>query len=485
MKADRLAEMLSTWSTRTGPLHIRLTEALEGAISQGTLLPGARLPAERALAKALSLSRTTIVSAYDNLRERGWLMSKTGSGTWVSKGHATSARSHAHSSVVARGALLNLLQVNDPSLIDLAMATTEPLSDLVASSMVRAQEDISNLIRQRNYMPFGLQSLRQGIADFYEKNGTPTNPDQILITTGAQQAISLITSLFVHRGDTVLVENPTYFGALEVFRFAGSRTFPLPLSKEHVLPEVLAQRISAVHPRLIYMSPTSHNPTGAIMPTFARRQIARDAEQHEIPIIEDETLAEIIFKGSRPPSIASYSVSAPILTIGSLSKLFCPALRVGWIRGHVSLVTRLAKLKSTVDLGSSLIPQAVAAELLSHIPDARTFRAKELRSKKDLVIRMIRSRGVDWTFVEPHGGLSLWLRMPNCDTKLLAQVALRNGVTITPGNLFSADESHSQFLRLPFLLEAASLAAGVDRLIVAWQELNGSWSSHLPDCAMV
>jgi DNA-binding transcriptional MocR family regulator len=477
MKAIRLPEALGAWSTRAGPLHLRLSEALEDAISRGILLPGARLPAERAAAKALSLSRTTIVSAYGNLRDRGWLESKTGSGTWVSRGHASGARSHAHSNVVTRGSLLNLLQVNDPTLIDLAMATPEPLGDLVECAIARAQEDIRNLIRQRNYMPFGLPSLRNAVASSFAKAGTPTTPEQILITTGAQQAISIITSLFVHRGDSVLVEDPTYFGALEVFRFVGARMTPVPVLKEHVLPEVLAQRISAARPRLIYISPTCHNPTGAVMPTFARRQIAHDAEQHQIPIIEDETLAEMTYRGNRPPAIAAYSNTAPILTVGSLSKLFCPGLRIGWIRGPVALLTRLAKLKTAADLGSSLLPQAVAAELFSYMDDARKLRSSELRSKKAAVIRILRSQTPDWVFDEPRGGLSLWVKIPNTDAMLLAQVALRSGVTIAPGNLFSVDESYPEFVRLPFLLQADSLMEGVNRLLAAWQEMSGDAGS--------
>ena len=425
------------------------------------------------------------MSAYSNLRDRGWLESKTGSGTWVSRGHASGARSHAHSSVVTRGSLLNLLQVNDPTLIDLAMATTEPLGDVVECALVRAQEDIRNLIRQRNYMPFGLQSLRNAVADSFTKAGTPTTPEQILITTGAQQAISIITSLFVHRGDSVLVENPTFFGALEVFRFAGARTSAVPVSKDHVLPEVLAQRISAVNPRLIYVCPTCHNPTGAVMPTFARRLIAHDAEQHQIPIIEDETLAEMTFRGSRPPAIAAYSDTAPILTVGSLSKLFCFALRIGWIRGPVALLTRLAKVKTAADLGSSLFSQSIAAELFQYMDDARKLRSNELRSKKTAVTRILRSQTPDWMFDEPRGGLSLWLKLPNTDTKLLAQVALRSGVAIAPGNLFSVDESHAEFVRLPFLLQADSLMEGVNRLLTAWQEMSGYAASRSGECAMV
>jgi DNA-binding transcriptional MocR family regulator len=483
MNASRLAEALAAWSTRPGPLHFRLSEALEEAIAQGILLPGAKLPAERSLAEALSLSRTTIVSAYSNLRDRGWLESKTGSGTWVSRKHASGARSHAHSGVVTRGSLLNLLQVNDPTLIDLAMATPEPLGDLVERALAGAQEDMKNLIRQRNYMPFGLQSLRNAVARSFTKAGTPTTPEQILITTGAQQAISIITSLFVHRGDSVVAEDPTYFGALEVFRFAGARITPVSVSKDHLLPELLAQRISVANPRLIYISPTCHNPTGAVMPTFARRQIAHDAEQHQIPIIEDETLAEMTFRGSRPPAIAAYSDMATILTIGSLSKLFCPGLRIGWIRGPVALLTRLAKLKSAADLGSSLLSQAIAAELFSYMDDARKLRANELRAKKNAVAKILRSQAPDWVFDEPRGGLFLWIKLPNTDAKVLAQLALRSGVTIAPGNLFSVDESYPEFLRLPFLLHNDSLMEGVHRLLTAWREMSGCAQNRLREHA--
>lgn len=484
MKQDRFAEMLSTWPTRPGPLHLKLSAAIQDAITQGSLLPGVRLPPERVLAHALSLSRTTIVTAYGHLRESGWLESRTGSGTWVSRNHATVARSMAHSSIVSRGSLLNLLQVNDASIIDLAMSITEPAADLVAEAMGRVQDDIIDLMRQRIPMPLGLQSLRKAVADFYTQEGTRTTPDQILITTGAQQAISLISSLFVHRGDAVLVENPTYFGALEVFRFAGARLSPLPVTPDHVQPDALARKIAAIHPRLVYLTPTGHNPTGATMPTVARQRIAREAEVHEVPIIEDETLADLVLKGTRPPSIASYSTTAPILTIGSLSKLVCCGLRIGWIRGPVSLINRLAKVKSAADLGSSHISQVIASELIPQAAAIRAQRTREFRAKRDLVIRLIRCHGLDWTYPDPQGGMSLWLRLLGVDTRVLAQVALRHGVTIVPGNLFSVDESHAEFIRLPFLLPAEQLQTAVLRLLAACQEVGQSLSPS-EDCVLV
>jgi DNA-binding transcriptional MocR family regulator len=485
MKPNRFAEVLGEWTTKSGPLHHRLREAIEDAVEQGVLLPGMRLPAERSLAKALSVSRTTVVSAYDRLREAGLLRSKTGSGTFVSRKHATHARLLAHSKVVSQGSVLNLLKMNDPSLIDLAMATTEPMAEFVERAMARAAEHISYLIRQRNYMPFGLASLRKAIALMYRENGTPTSDEQILITTGAQQAISLITSLFVHRGDHVLAENPTYFGALEVFRFAGARLFPIPFGKEHVAPEALQRRIAAVQPCMVYLAPTCQNPTGVIMPTTARLQIARDAEAHEVPIIEDETLAELSFHGKRPLSISTYSASAPILTVGSLSKLICPALRIGWIRGPVPVITRLAKLKSAIDLGSSLITQAIATELFEELDEMRALRSRELRTKHEFFSNAIRSYETDWEFDEPQGGMSLWVRMPNVDTRLFAQLAQRHSVSVTPGNLFSIDESHSEYLRLPYLLDTESLAHGVEGLVEAWRETNEAAGARHMESAVV
>ena len=485
MKPDRFAELLSAWPTRRGPLHLKLSAAIQDAITQGSLLPGVRLPAERALAQALSLSRTTIVTAYGHLRDSGWLESRTGSGTWVSRTHAIGVRSMAHASAVSRGSLLNLLQVNDPSIIDLAMSITEPAADLVEEAINRAHEDIVDLLRQRIPMPLGLPTLRQAVADFYTDAGTPTTQEQILITTGAQQALSLITSLFVHRGDPVLVENPTYFGALEVFRFAGARMSPLPVGKDHVAPDALARKIAATHPRLVYLTPTGHNPTGVTMPSAARQMVARHAELHEVPIIEDETLADLVLKGSKPRSVASYSATAPILTIGSLSKLVCCGLRIGWIRGPVSLIHRLAKVKSAADLGSSHMTQVIAAELFPHLNRIRSQRTMELRAKRDLVVRSLRARGRDWTFPEPQGGMSLWLRLANSDTRVLAQVALRHGVSVVPGNLFSVDESHSEYIRLPFLLSLDLLQSGVQRLLDSCEEIDASPATCTDECVIV
>ena len=204
-----------------------------------------------------------------------------------------------------------------------------------------------------------------------------------------------------------------------------------------------------------------------------------------MPIIEDESLADLTFRGTRPPSISSYSPTAPVLTIGSLSKLVSASLRIGWIRGPVPLINRLARLKSASDLGSPSLTQAIAVEIFPRLDEARATRIPELIAKRDLVLDLLRTRNVDWQFVPPEGGLSFWLRLPGTDAQTLSQLVLRKGVAIAPGNLFSVDESHPEFLRLPFLLDQDSLTSAVENLIEAWQELRGSPAAPSIQVAMV
>ena len=486
MKLNRVTEILANWPLRKGNLHQRLAAAIEDAIRQGNFLPGTRLPAERSLAKSLAVSRTTVLTAYNHLRTAGWLESRSGSGTWVSRKTAAAARASMQGEVIAGSPMLNLLSIRESGAIDFAVTTTEPLAGFPLESFELPRELHRAILLERNYLPFGLPMLRDAVARRYSKLGLPTTSDEVLITTGAQQAISLITSLYVQRGDPILVENPTYFGALEVFRFAGARMMPVEISAPgHISADSLRKRILTTHPRLIYLTPTHQNPTGATMPAAHRREAARLCGEYAVPLMEDEVLAEMTFDGKRSNPIAQYAEGATVLTIGSLSKLFCPGIRVGWIRGPVSVIGRLAKVKSMTDLGSALLTQAIGAQLLSEIDRAVTLRRQELVSKMRLVSGLLRNDLHDWEFDEPSGGLCLWVRIPNGDARALSQVALRHQVGVAAGNLFSVDNSYTEFLRIPFVLDNQFLAQGIERLARAWRELSGFVSHRDSSYAMI
>lgn len=474
MNVNTLVQQLGNWTHGKGPLHVRLATALEQAIEQGRILPGGRLPAERLLAEALALSRTTVLTAYTTLKTDGWIESRTGSGTWVSKRRASAARQQTHSAIVSGTSTLSVLEIDGSQTVDLAAGTTLPLTELPSELYMIDAEARSLLLADRSYMPHGLPQLRQAIASLYSSRGLPTSSDQVLVTSGAQQALSLLASLYVQRGDTVLVENPTYFGALDAFRLAGARLSPVPVSEQHVSGSMLRDRLLAVGPRLLYLTPTYQNPTGAVMPGATRECIRALADEFGIPIIEDHTLSELSIDGSPPGLISAHGRAGTVLCVGSMSKLFWAGLRVGWVRGPSAAIAQLARVKTATDLGSALLTQAIAAQLLTVLDQAKAIRREQLLRRRDLLAGLIRDSLPGWEFKLPPGGLFLWVRLPSGDARYFAQCAARHGVAITPGSMFSCDEAYADYLRIPFVLDEESLVLGAARLGSAWSEFRGT-----------
>ena len=479
MPIQKFVHLLGVWSPGKGPLHRKLSRAVQMAIGMGSVPPGVRLPAERALAQALKLSRTTVVAAYEALREEGWVESRQGSGTYVcARSPIVSAARHtAQANALAASPLLGLFSYDPGSAIDLALGTPFPLTALPQNLFHLSGEDHAAVLHDRLYHPLGLPALREAIAARYSQTGLPTKPGQVLVTNGAQQAISLGAALYVQRGDTVLIEDPTYFGALDAFRTAGARLASAPVGKDGVTAALLGERVRATAARLIYITPTFQNPTGTVMPVGARRAIAAVSEELAAPLIEDESLADLALEGRAPPPVAAYSETAPILTVGSLSKLIWPGLRVGWIRATEATIERLARIKTSMELGSALWTQAVAVRLIEAIPLAQRLRREQLLPRRGLLAGLLRKRLPEWEFQLPSGGLFLWVRLPSGDARELAQVALRHGVVILPGSAASAAEAQTQYVRIPFLAEPETLRAGVERLAAAWKDYRESGRS--------
>jgi DNA-binding transcriptional MocR family regulator len=461
------------WSAGKGTLQQKLARSLMQAVRHGALNPGVRLPSERALAQSLAISRTTVVAAYDSLREAGWVESRTGSGTRVAERSraVAAARGSAQASALVGSPLLGMLANREgEDMIDLALGSPLALKELPMDLFRLPEEEYASLIRDRFYYPLGLPALREAIAAYYRSGGLATSPEQILVTNGGQQAIALAAALFVQRGDSVLIEDPAYFGALDIFRAGGARIGALRVESDGVSPAVLRDRITATAARLVYLTPTFQNPTGAVMPRTARREIGRVAAEFGVPIIDDCVLADLVVEGSTPPPIAAHAPEAPVITTGSLSKLITPGLRVGWIRASEAMIERLARVKSATDLGSALLTQAIAVRVMGAVDEAKRLRRAELRPRRDLMARLLAEHLPEWTFHLPAGGVFLWVKLPAGDAREFAQAALRRGVVIVPGPIMSAAEQHARFVRLPFLSEEATLRTGVRRLAAAWRE---------------
>lgn len=472
MNTDALVSHLGAWSAGKGPLQRKLAHALLHAIRNGILNPDARLPSERELARALAISRTTVVAAYNALREGGWAESRMGSGTRVRRSVlVTTACDAAHAGALAASPLLGLLSTQDGhDLMNLALGTPRPLSDLPSDLFTLPPDEYVAMVNDNRYYLMGLPILRQAIASYYTEAGLATRPEQILVTNGAQQGISLCAGLYLQRGDSALVEDPTYFGALDAFRAAGARIAGIAVESEGIVPATLRQRIIATSSRLVYLTPTFQNPTGALMRRPARKEVARIAADLSVPIIDDCTFFDIALEGAPPPPIATFAPDAPIITAGSLSKLISPGLRIGWVRAPQAIIERLVRVKSAVDLGSPLLPQAIAVRLLKEIEAIRKLRRQELKPRRDLLAALLRNRLPDWRFRISPGGLFLWVKLPAGDARQLAQTALRHGVVILPGPAMSPTERFASFIRVPFIAEPEWLQKGIDRLAAAWRE---------------
>src|SRR3984893_1479048 len=435
MEARVVLDYLGPWAAGKGSLQQKLTRGLIQSIRQCGLTPGLRLPSERNLAQALSLSRTTVVAAYDNFREGGWVESRSGSGTrvCVRSDVVAAARNAAQASVWSASPLLGLLANDDrTNTIDFALGTPLPLAGLPIELFGVSPEEHTALVNDHRYYPMGLAALRQAIAASYSNGGLQTTHEQVLVTNGAQQEIALCAALFLQRGDAALVEDPAYFGALDAFRAVGARIFPIPVGTDVVSPSVIRDRITATAARLVYLTPTFQNPTGSVMPRSARKEVSRITSELGVPIIDDGVLADLNIDGSPPPPLAADNPDALVLTIGSISKLICAGLRVGWVRAPEPIIQRLARLKTAMDLGSPPLTQAIATRLLGAVGEARHLRRAQLKPRRDLLVSLLHRQLPEWEFRIPSGGIFLWVKLPRGDAREFAQVALRPGLAVLP-----------------------------------------------------
>ena len=350
-----------------------------------------------------------------------------------------------------------------------------PLVPEVAATLTRA--DYAALTTGLlGYQPCGLYALRERIARMYADAGVPTSYDQILITSGAQQALELITHGCLEAGDSVLTEAPTYRGALEAFRLANCRIRSVPCDDNGMDVEQAEQLVGEGRLRLIYVQSCVHNPTGSVLASGRRRRLARLAEQHQVVVVDDTALAGTLLEGSQPASLAALSRTDRILTVGSMSKLFWCGLRLGWIRGSAQVVARLAQMKGVTDLGTSLVSQQIAVPLLERLDEAQAIRRRELAAGLESLTGLLREHVPDWTWRPPRGGASLWVRIPTGSVTNFAHVAARHGVAILPGTAFSPGCLTDDHTRLPYALPRPTMAAGVQRLARAWEAYVGGHS---------
>ncbi|MFW8625679.1 PLP-dependent aminotransferase family protein [Deinococcus sp. ME38] len=465
--APHWAALLRGWRDHPGPLHTRLHTHLQHAIERGELTPGQRLPAERTLAALLGVSRATTVTALDDLTTSGHLTRHVGRGTHVAP---TAPRAQP---------LLTLrtpVGAAHPSEIDLTIAV--PL--LTDQQRTRLRDAATHAHYDSPYHPHGLPDLRDLLAQQYTRAGLPTAPDQILITSGAQQAIALTAHTLLRRGDTALLETPTYFGAIDVIRAAGAHLTGTPVGAQHLDPHHFAHQTRTHHPRLAFLTPTHHNPTGTTLPHPARQHLAAHLHDTRLPTLEDDTLLDLPFTDTPPPPrLSTLAPHAPILNVGSLSKLYWAGLRIGWLRLPPTLAPTLKQAKTLTDFGSSQPAQHLALHLLNDLPTLISERRAAITPARDHLAHLLRTHLPDWTFTTPPGGQFLWITLPTPTASAYTHHAARHGLRLYPGASMGVTPLPDQYLRIPFTLHPDHIPEAVNRLARAWAEFTSRGSGRL------
>lgn len=495
-----LASLLEGQLDGDGPLYLRLTAALRTAVDRGEIAQGTVLPPERTLARELAVSRSTVVAAYDRLKVEGFLSSRQGSGTWVRRPRvpdrggvdavATGQLFLADEEATAPtwGGLGPLFRssrttepganASDPSppshsaddVVDLAVGAAPAVPEVATVVQSLSAEDLDPVLGHHGYVPHGLGALRQLVADRFTTRGLATGADQIVITNGAHQALSLVGRQILEPGDTVLVESPTFPGALDVFRRFGAQAVPVPVDAGGARVDLLEDLVERTQARLVYVTPHFHSPTGAVMPVDRRRQIAELADTTGITVIEDVTLSEMALDDDELPApIASFATTPSVQVIGSVSKVLWAGLRVGWVRTPESWIPRMLSTKTVADLGSPVLSQLVTTRLLPDLDTILTGRRTQMRARRDLLLDLLARRLPSWEVVRPRGGLCAWATLPTGNAVEFADAARQLGVAVTPGPSLSVDDGNRRALRIVFARPEATIAEGVDRLAAAWQ----------------
>lgn len=463
---------LGAWSLGSGPLYLRLAAAIAAAIERGDIAPGSRLPAERVLGRSLSVSRGTVMAAYERLRDQGLADSRQGSGTWIrfDAGRPIEHLNELH--IRSRQFFARLLE-DTQGVIDLSMSAVSTLDDLPDDLFaVPSRDALERLGGGHGYLPLGLPALRHRITTYFGERETDTAVEQIAVTSGAQQALTLLAQLIIKPGDAVIVESPTYPGAVDAFSRAGARLIAVPPATDWPSVSRLRAAISANAPRLVYLMPGCHNPLGAVTSEQRRRDIATAIDKHEVYLIEDNILADTTFERDRTPPIAAFSRSGRVITLGSLSKVGWGGLRTGWIRASVDIIERIARLKVAADFGCAIQPQITACTFLDRLDEISTTRRATLRRHADVLQQELCRSIPSWTWTRPDGGLALWVRLPHGDADEFHQHAVRHGVDFTAASAMCADGEHLDHMRVAFGKPPEVLREGAARLARAWRSYD-------------
>lgn len=440
------------------PVYLQIAHALMREISRGRLNPGDSLPGYRALGSQLGISRNTVMAAYRELQAEGWLVSTPGEGSVVAPDPP------GRHPVVERAMGFDLPSPSDPeaatassSLLKVASGTPDPRL-LPGAELARAYRRALTLNAHANLLledPQGHPKLRESLAQMLASTrGIPARPEQILITRGSQMALFLAGQALFQPGDGVAVEALGPRAAWEAFAQAGARCIPVPVDGQGMRVEALAEMACMEPLRAVYLAPTRHYPTLVPLSPDRRARLLALAREHRFAILENAQDAEFQFEGRAQAPLAADDPAGVVVHVGTLSKIFSPNLRLGFVHGPAPLVKRMTLLRQALDRQGDMVLERAFAELIEDGEILRHLNRMQqtYRKRRDALCDSLRRHlGDRLSFTMPEGGLALWAEVvEGIDVDRWAARALEVGVAFRPGRHFAFDGGPVQGLRIGF-----------------------------------
>ena len=485
--------------TAQTPPYRQIEDALRGLIERSALKPGTKLPSTRDLATLIGVNRLTVHKAFQRLEAAGLVVTKIGDGTYVRLRPArTVLNPDAPPDPIEDPALRvwGPLFVNPRpatrSLPSMAFMKGPGTASFVYAAPPADLFPVEEFRKCTNYIlkrrgaevyrvgaaPSGLQSLKEYLIGWLAQHDIAATERTLVITTGCQQTLDLTRKLLVGPSDSMLLENPSFPGAVGALSPAGTGLMPLPVHDDAPLLDLSTLIGHQNRCKLIYVTPNFHNPTGLTMPLERRRQLADIALRHSIPLIEDDVFGALRYEGAARPSLQSL---CPRMTVhvGSFSKMLNPSLRLGWMVAPEPFAEQMTVAKQASDLHTSTLVQTAMDEfcrrglMVRHLKRMR----RVFRSRRDAMATALQRyfpRDARWSV--PDGGLSIWVTLPDdMDTRDLLAVAQDRGVQFLPGAIFYFTGAQHNSLRLSFATETESVIdAGIRTLgeIIAKRRLR-------------
>lgn len=473
----------------TTPLYRQIVAQVMAQIEDGSLPIGRLLPPERKLADRLKVNRTTVVTAYRDLVATGMVEARVGRGTWVSDAMMDGANPPQS---LAWQTLFSATteRMRDPAMRDMLAAMRQP--GTIAFGTGAPAPEFFPVDRFRQAMDEALAEygpelfvygpvqgslpLREALIAWMARGGIRTSAEQTVVLHGSQQGLDLIARVLLEPGDAVVVESPTYLGALHVFRGAGARLLPVALDYDGMRMDLLEQVLARHRPKFIYTLPTYQNPTGVTLSLARRHALLTLAARYGVPIVEDDTYSELSYGDDPPPRLAALDRRGLVIYLSTMSKIFLPGLRLGWLAAPPPVVEAVTLARQSMDVHPNSAMQhilhtfLVRGWLAEHVTDLRPA----YRTRRDAMLAALdRMAPVGMTWSKPEGGYFLWCHLPGgMRVRTLATEAAREGVSFVTGESFSPNGGERDALRLNFTgASPEEITEGVRRLTVAIRRL--------------